>query len=67
MPRTALVLEGTRQFAFIEKPDGTFDRRSVHTGKISDRYAEVRSGLGLGEMVVVAGVADLQTAYASIR
>lgn len=67
LPLRAVVHEGTRAYVFVEKPDGIFDRRLVTTGRADDRFVEISQGLQLGEMVVVEGSAELQTAYASLR
>lgn len=67
IPKTALVTEGTRNFVFVEGADGILGRRSVTVGRSDDRSVEVLSGLTQGESVIVAGAANLQTAYASLR
>lgn len=67
VPRSAVASEGTRHFVFVRKPDGTFDRRSVDTGPADDRRIAIIRGLQAGEVVAVAGTANLQTAFASLR
>ena len=67
LPRTAVVHEGTQSFVFVELQDGTFERRTVTTGREDDRRVEVAHGLNPGERVVVRGAPELQTAYASVR
>jgi hypothetical protein len=52
---------------FLQKLDGTFERRLVQTGRADDRFIEVLAGLAAGDQVAVGGVAQLQTAYAAIR
>jgi multidrug efflux pump subunit AcrA (membrane-fusion protein) len=56
-----------RSFVFVQKDDGSFDRRRVDLGRADDRFVEVKSGLTQGEHVATGGVAELQTAFASLR
>lgn len=67
LPRVAVVREGTQAFVFVQKEDGTLDRRGVETGREDDRRVEITSGLRPGELVAVTAAAALQTAYASLR
>jgi RND family efflux transporter MFP subunit len=67
VPLAAVVREGTQAYVFIRNADGTFDRRAVETGRADDRYVEVVRHLEAGEAVAVAGTAELQTAFASLR
>lgn len=67
LPLGAVVRDGLRTYVFVEKPDGTFERRSVDAGRADDRYVEITKGLRAGEPVAVRGTAELQTAYASLR
>jgi cobalt-zinc-cadmium efflux system membrane fusion protein len=66
-PPSALVREGSRTYAFVRKPDGSFERRAVTTGIANDLYVEIVTGLADGETVAVRGVAGLRTAHASVR
>lgn len=67
LPLDAIVSQGTRSYAFIEQPDGTFVRRNVALGQRDDSFVEIASGIAPGEKVAVRGAGKLQTAYASIR
>lgn len=67
VPRSAIVHQGTRAYLFVRRFTGTYQRRAVSLGAADDRLVTVTSGLKPGEMVAVAGAADLQTAFASIR
>lgn len=67
LPLAAVVHEGTRGYVFVQKPDGSFERRAVTTGRADDRLIEIESGLQPGEPVVVQGATELQTAYAVVR
>jgi cobalt-zinc-cadmium efflux system membrane fusion protein len=67
VPRETVVREGLRAYVFVQKPDGTFERRPVETGRADDRHVEITQGLQAEEKVAVRGTADLQTAYASLR
>lgn len=67
VPVTAVVRDGLRSFVFVQKDDGSFDRRRVYLGRADDRFIEVKNGLVRGESVATGGVAELQTAFASLR
>jgi RND family efflux transporter MFP subunit len=67
VPRSAVVTDGSAAFVFVQKPDGTFDRRTVETGPADDRFVTIIHGLSKGEPVAVAGASELMTAYASLR
>ena len=67
VPLGALVQDGLRSFVFVRKPDETFERRLVETGRADDRYVEITRGLEVGEPIAVRGTTELQTAYASLR
>ena len=67
VPLAAVVREGMRAYLFVQKPDEVFERRTVETGRADDRFVEITRGLEPGEKVAVEGVAELQTAYASLR
>ena len=67
VPFEALVHDGLRSYLFVRRPDETFERRLVETGRADDRFVEITSGLKAGESIAVRGTAELQTAYASLR
>jgi len=67
VPRSALVYEGTRAYAFVRQPDGAFERLSVELGRADDRFVEITRGLNPGDPVAIRGTAELQTAYAGIK
>jgi len=67
VPRSAVVFEGTRAYAFVRQPDGAFERVPVELGRADDRFVEVVRGLTPGDPVAVRGTAELQTAYAGIK
>jgi multidrug efflux pump subunit AcrA (membrane-fusion protein) len=67
VPSEALVQDGLLSYVFVRKPDETFERRLVETGRADDRYVEITRGLGVGEPIAIRGTAELQTAYASLR
>ena len=53
---TAVIHTGTRQVAFVDRGDGTFQPRKVSIGlRGGDNRVEVLSGLVPGEKVVVSG------------
>lgn len=67
LPRSAVVYEGTRAYAFVRQPDGAFERVPVEPGRADDRFVEISRGLNPGDPVAVRGTAELQTAYAGIK
>ena len=67
LPRSAVVYEGTRAYAFVRQPDGAFERVPVEPGRADDRFVEVVRGLKSGDPVAVRGTAELQTAYAAVK
>jgi len=66
VPLGAIVREGTRTYIFV-KTGELFDRREVVLGPRDDRYAEVKSGLKIGESIAVTAAEELNTAWASVR
>jgi RND family efflux transporter MFP subunit len=67
VPREAVLREGTQAFLFVQKADGSFERRPVETGRSDDAFVAVTAGLREGEAVAVRGVVDLQTAYTALK
>ena len=67
IPLNAVVRDGLRNFVFVQKSDGTFDRRRVEVGRADDRFLEIKSGLSRGESVATSGVSQIQTAYSALR
>lgn len=67
VPLNAIVRDGLRNFVFVQKSDGTFERRRLEVGRADDRLVEVKSGLQRGETVATGGVTQIQTAYAAVR
>ena len=67
IPNAAVIKEGTRSFVFVEDASGLLTRRAVEPGEADDRHVEITAGLKAGEKVAIAGVANLQTAFASLR
>jgi RND family efflux transporter MFP subunit len=67
VPREAVFRDGLRAGLFVQKTDGTFERRWVETGRSDDLFVAITAGLAEGERVAVRGVADLQTAYAAVK
>jgi RND family efflux transporter MFP subunit len=67
VPQEAVLWEGTQAHLFVQKDDGSFERRQVQTGRGDDSLVAVTAGLRPGEAVAVRGVLDLQTAYAALK
>ncbi|VTR95386.1 secretion protein : Efflux transporter, RND family, MFP subunit OS=uncultured planctomycete GN=HGMM_F01A04C20 PE=4 SV=1: Biotin_lipoyl_2: HlyD_3: HlyD_2 [Gemmata massiliana] len=67
VPRSSVATEGTAAFVFVQKTDGTLDRRPVEIGPTDDRFVTITRGLADGEPVAVAGVNELMTAFSSLR
>ncbi len=54
VPVTAVLNTGEKEIAFVQKGEGTFEPREVKTGRRSEDYAEIISGLKAGEKVVTS-------------
>jgi RND family efflux transporter MFP subunit len=67
VPLEAVVRDGLRSYLFVRRPDETFERRLVETGRADDRFIEIIGGLEADELIAVRGAAQLQTAYALLR
>lgn len=67
VPISATYREGSRAFVFVQKPDGSLERRLVTTGRADDRYVEITGGLRRGDPVAVRGVSELRAGYAAVR
>ena len=67
VPLNAVVRDGLRSFVFVQKTDGTFERRRIELGRADDRLVEVKSGVTRGEAVATSGVPQIQTAFAAVR
>ena len=67
VPSSAVIMDGSAAFVFVRKPDGSFERRPIEAGPSDDRSVAITRGLTAGEPVAVAGVAELRTAYASLK
>ena len=67
VPLNAVVRDGLRSFVFVQKSDGTFERRRIELGRADDRLVEVKSGVTRGEAVATGGVPQIQTAFAAVR
>jgi len=55
IPASAVVDDGARQVAFVAKPGGMFEPRTLKLGARTGDNVEVLSGLNDGEQVVTAG------------
>ena len=73
VPRSAIIDSGSRQVAFVAKGNGAFEPRELKLGARGEDFVAVRSGLKVGENVVVAGnflldaESNLQTALRSFE
>jgi membrane fusion protein, heavy metal efflux system len=52
---TALVSDGAKQYVYVERPDGLFERRDVVVGPVREGRALVASGLRVGEDIAERG------------
>jgi Cu(I)/Ag(I) efflux system membrane fusion protein len=55
IPRDAVMDTGGHKIVFVEKTEGTFEPRIIHTGWETDDGFEVKSGLKEGEHIVISG------------
>ncbi len=67
IPSSAILRDGMHYFSFVQKSDGYVERRRVKIGRSDGEYIEVVNGIEAGELVVITGGRDLQTAFASLR
>jgi RND family efflux transporter MFP subunit len=67
VPVESLLHEWMETYVFVQKSDGSFERRRVKTGTSDDDFVAIAEGLREGEPVAVGGVAELQTGYTSIK
>jgi Cu(I)/Ag(I) efflux system membrane fusion protein len=54
VPVPAVLNTGEKEIAFVQTGEGTFEPRTVKTGRRNDEHAEILSGLRAGEKVVVS-------------
>jgi Cu(I)/Ag(I) efflux system membrane fusion protein len=54
VPVSAVLNTGEKEIAFVVKDGETFEPREIRTGRRSENYAEVLSGLRAGEQVAVS-------------
>ena len=54
VPDLAVIDNGTRQVALVDRGEGRFEPRELRTVRRADGYVEVRDGVADGEWVVVA-------------
>ena len=55
VPRTAVIDTGKRKVVWVRVNDDTFQSKIIYTGRESEGYVEIRSGLIEGEDVVIEG------------
>ncbi len=55
VPRSAVLRDGRRSVAYVEKSEGRYEQRSVKTGRVGDEGIEIVDGLSEGERVVSEG------------
>jgi len=64
---SAILRDGLHHFSFVQKNNGYVERRRLKIGRSDGAHTEIVSGIELGELVVIAGGRELQTAFASLR
>ncbi len=55
LPRTAVVDTGKRKIVWVDNGESEYSARIVYTGFESEGFVEIKSGLSVGEKVVVSG------------
>jgi len=65
VPASAVLLLGTRQFAFVDEGDFSYQRRAVTADEVRLGQMRVKTGLQPGERVVVEGGLLLQQLLAA--
>lgn len=54
VPRSAVLVTGTRNIVFVRGPNGMLEPREVAVGMTSNDRVEIRQGLAMGETVVAS-------------
>jgi Cu(I)/Ag(I) efflux system membrane fusion protein len=54
-PRSAILRDGRRSIAYVEKAPGVYEPREVKTGRVGDFGIEILAGLKENERVVTQG------------
>lgn len=60
IPRSAVQEHAGQKIVFVANRDG-FEERKIKTGKESEQYVEVKSGVEVGEKVATQGSLMLKT------
>lgn len=72
VPDSSIIDTGSRQIVIVDKGDGRFEPRDVKVGQAGGGFTEIRSGIALGEKIVVAAnflidaESNLQSALSSM-
>ena len=73
VPTTAILYSGLHKYVFIDRGGGKLEPKEVTTGKSSEDWTEIRSGVNAGERVAASGTfllsseAQLQSALPKWR
>ena len=55
VPRSAIIVTGTRNLVFVKRADGRFEAREIVLGAVTPERVQVMRGLALGDTVVASG------------
>ncbi len=55
IPDSAVIDSGNRRVAFVSKGEGVFEPRHVVLGRRGNGFVEVRTGVAVGERIVITG------------
>lgn len=55
IPTKAVLYSGLHKYVFVDRGEGVLEPREIKTGKVTDDFAEVKTGLKEGERVVASG------------
>jgi len=64
VPRDAIVIRQTQSYVMRVTPNGTVERREVDSGSAVDDLVEIRSGVAVGDRLVVRGAERLEPGQA---
>jgi len=67
VPREAVVRDGLRSFVFLQREDGSFERRPIEAGPANDLFVGVTGGLHPGDRIATRGATELQQAFSALR
>ncbi|HEX5111106.1 MAG TPA: hypothetical protein VFV95_21790 [Vicinamibacterales bacterium] len=63
VPNEAIIEEGDRRIAYVQRPDGQYEPQEIHTGIQGELYTQINGGLQEGDQVVTFGSFFIDSEY----